>query len=121
MNTKNKKSTPSGAPIPQQDYGTTPEEKTQAEKLFDMIRDDRPLKRPKNPNVDRALRKMIEHANNHGDCVINNGTGYYRPDPRNEIDEYAFHLYKSKELAKAKAIISKIEAMDNAFYRRYHE
>jgi hypothetical protein len=52
-------------------------------------------------------------------CIINNGTGYYRPNIENEIDEYAYHLYKSKELARARAIMSKIEAMDKAFYRRY--
>lgn len=114
-----KKSTPSGAPIPKQDYGTTPEEKSEAEMLFNMINEDRPVLRPKKPGADRSLRRLIEEANNNGDCIINNGTGYYRPNAGNEIDEYAFRLYKAKELARARAIISKIEAMEKAFNGRY--
>ena len=111
-----KKSTPSGAPIPKQDYGTTPEEKSEAEMLFDMINEDRPTPRPKKPGVDRTLRKLIEEANNNGDCIINNGTGYYRPNAGNEIDEYAFRLYKATELARARAITDKIKAMEKVFY-----
>lgn len=29
--------------------------------------------------IDRLLRGMVEKANNHGDCIINVGNGYYRP------------------------------------------
>lgn len=116
---KNEKGTPFGAPIPTQDYGTTPEEKSEAQMLFDRINEKRPIPRPGKPGVDRGLRKLIEEANRTGDCIINNGSGYYRPNAENEIDEYAFHLYKAKELARARAIISKIEAMEKAFNRRY--
>lgn len=118
--TNKKKSTSGEAPILRRDYGTTPGGKVQwlAEILFDMI-GEKPMKRPKNPGVDRMLRKLIEEANMKGDCIINNGTGYYRPNPENEIDEYAYHLYRTKEMARARTIISKIEAMDKAFNGRY--
>jgi len=122
MTKKNKKKgTPFGAPIPTKDYGTTPEEKSEAERLFDMINSKRPVRRPKSPGVDRAFRQLIEHANRNGDCIIpsGNGKGYYRLNADNEIDEYAFHIYKSKELARSRAIIDKIEKMENSFYRRY--
>ena len=119
--TNKKKGTPSGAPIPKQDYGTTPEEKSEAERLFDMINTRHPVKRPKTPSVDRAFRQLIENANRNGDCIIpsSSGSGYYRLDAENEIDEYAFHIYKSKELARARVIIDKIEKMEESFYGRY--
>lgn len=121
MENLEKKSTPWGAPILKQDYGTTPGRKTQwlAQILFEMIDSKRPIKRPKNAGVDRAFRALIEEANKKGDCIINNGSGYYRPDADNEIDEYAFRLYRAKELARARAIIDKLEAMEQAFYGRY--
>lgn len=95
--------------------------KSEAERLFDRINSERPIKRPKSPGVDRAFRQMIEHANRNGDCIIpsSNGKGYYRLNADRGIDEYAFHIYKSKELARARAIIDKIEKMENSFYGRY--
>lgn len=44
------------------------------------------MSRPSNPNDDRRLREQIEKANNNGDCIINVGDGYYRPDP-NDIED----------------------------------
>lgn len=117
-----KKSTPSGAPISTTNYGTTPENKTQwlAQILFDMIgKYDRPIKRPKNPSVDRKLRGMIEKANNNGDYIINDGAGYYRPKRGDGFDEHCFEIYKAKELARAKAITDKIKSMNDSFYGRY--
>ena len=120
MMTNKKKGTPSGAPIPRQDYGTTPEEKSEAERLFNRINSERPVRRPKTPSVDRAFRQLIENANRNGDCIIpsGNGKGYCRLDAGREIDEYAFHIYKSKELARARAIIDKIEKMEKSLYGR---
>lgn len=116
MNMSKKKSTPEGVLIPQ-DNGTTFEQKSEAEILFDRINSKRPIKRPKSPGADRAFRHLIEHANRNGDCIIpsGNGKGYYRLDADREIDEYAFRIYKSKELARARAIIDKIEKMENSF------
>ena len=121
MMTNKKKSAPGGTQIYGQDYGTTPEVKSEAERLFDRINSERPIKRPKSPGVDRAFRQMVEHANRNGDCIIpsGNGKGYYRLNADREIDAYAFHIYKSKELARARAIIDKIEKMENSFYGRY--
>ena len=117
--TNKKKSTPGGAQIYGQDYGTTPEVKSEAERLFGRINSERPIKRPKSPGVDRAFRQMIEHANRNGDCIINDGAGYYRPRRDDGFDEHCFHIYKAKELARARAIIDKIEKMENSFYGRY--
>ena len=88
-----------------------------AQMLLDMIgKYDRPIKRPKNPSVDRMLRMLIEHANNNGDYIINDGDGYYRPKRGDGFDEHCFNLYAAKELKKAKAIEDKIKSMKNAFY-----
>ena len=102
--------------------GNTPGSKNQqmAQMLFDMIgKYDRPIKRPKNPSVDRMLRMIIEHANNNGDYIINDGAGYYRPKRGDGFDEHCFNLYAAKELKKAKAIEDKIASMRNAFYGGY--
>ena len=119
MDQGKKKGTPGGAPIASQLNGNTPGSKTQwlAQILFDMIgKYDKPIKRPKNPSVDRAFRELIEYANNHGDVIINDGAGYYRPQRDDAFDEHCYNIYKAKELKKAKAIIAKFEAMDRAFY-----
>ena len=118
MNLKNKKSTPSGAPIPKQDHGTTPEERSHAEILFDRIGTGpaRALKRPKNPHTDRRLRSMIAKANKNGDCIINDGCGYYRPGPEDgpELDHYL-----KAELHRADEIYDKVDAMRESYYGRY--
>ena len=115
--TMNKKSTPSGAPIPQQDYGTTPEEKSEAEILFDKIGTGiaRAVKRPKG-KVDRELRKLISTANKTGDCIINMGFGYFRPGPDDEDD---LRHYLWSELHRAEVIEEKVQSMREAYYGRY--
>lgn len=113
-----RKGTPEGAPV-HTTNGTTRVSQNQwlAEIWFDTIgKYDKPIKRPKNPSVDRAFRKLIEHANTHGDCIINDGAGYYRPVRGDGFDEHCFELYKAKERAKIRKIESKLEAMDKAFY-----
>ena len=122
MKQTNKKSMALPEKIPhlqKQINGNTPGSKNQqmAQMLFDMIgKYDRPIKRPKNQSVDRMLRMLIEHANNNGDCIINDGDGYYRPKRGDGFDEHCFNLYAAKELKKAKAIEDKIKSMKNAFY-----
>ena len=56
----NKKSTPEGAPIPQ-DNGTTSGEKSEAERLFERIGTGAyyAVRRPKDAKVDRQLRSLI--------------------------------------------------------------
>lgn len=114
---KNEKGTPFGAPIPTQDYGTTPEEKSEAEMLFGKIGTGaaHALKRPKG-KVDRALRKMISEANKTGDCIINTGFGYFRPGPDDEED---LKQYLWAELHRAEVIEDKVQSMREAYYGRY--
>lgn len=117
--TKNKKKdTPSGAPIPKQDYGITPEEKSQAELLFDKIGTGVAwaVKRPKDPKVDRQLRRLISDANSNGDCIINDGSGYFRPG---EDDDIAFETYMAAEWHKINMSRKKLQKMREVFDRRY--
>lgn len=118
MTKSKKKSTPGGAPICGQDYGTTPEEKTQAEVLFDRIGTgaDYAVRRPSNSRTDRTLRKLVARANMEGDCIINDGRGYYRPG---EDDDIAFEEYAAKERHRAREILKKINRMEEVFNRRY--
>ena len=117
MNEK-KKGTPGGAPIPKQDHGTTPEEKSEAEILFDKIGTGAyyAVRRPTNARVDRQLRKMISDANQTGDCIINDGSGYFRPG---EEDDVAAEAYFAKERHRAREILRKVSRMEQIYDRRY--
>lgn len=116
--TNKKKSTSGEAPILRQDYGTTPEEKSEAEILFDKIGTGavRAVKRPANSRTDRSLRRLIAEANMNGDCIINGGGGYFRPG---EDDEAAFEEYAAKERHRAREVLRKIRRMEETFNRRY--
>lgn len=113
-----KKSTPWGAPILKQDYGTTGKEKTQAERLFDMIGTGAyyAVSRPNDARVDRRLRQLIAEANMNGDCIINDGSGYFRPGLDDDI---AAEEYFAKERHRAKRILAKVSRMEQAYDRRY--
>ena len=52
-----------------------------AEFLFDRIPtgSEHALRRPADSRTDRQLRRLIQDANMSGDCIINNGAGYFRP------------------------------------------
>ena len=117
MKTKNKKSTPEGALIPQ-DNGTTSGEKSEAERLFDKIGTGAyyAVKRPKDAKVDRQLRRLIAEANKSGDCIINDGSGYFRPG---EDDDVAFEAYCAAERHRGWDIIHKVNRMEEVFERRY--
>ena len=117
MNMTNKKSTPGGAPLTQ-DYGITSGQKTQAELLFDKIGTGAAyaLKRPKDPKVDRRLRQLIADANMTGDCIINDGSGYFRPG---EDDDIAFEDYIAAERSRAREILRKTARMQQVYDRRY--
>lgn len=114
-----KKDAPFGTPIPQQDYGTTPKEKSQAQRLFDLIGVGAAyaVRRPKDPKVDREFRRLIAEANASGeDCIINAGHGYYRPG---EDDDFEAELYFASERSRAKEILRKVRRMEEAYNRRY--
>ena len=117
--TNKKKSAPGGAPILRQDYGTTPEQRTQAEVLFDKIRTGAAyaVKRPKDAKVDRRLRRLIADANKSGtDCIINMGNGYYRPGPE---DRDALEIYLKKEMHRIRELKLRAMRMSLAYNRRY--
>lgn len=118
MTNEKKKGTPFGVPIPQQDYGTTPEEKSEAERLFDKIGTGAAyaLRRPKDAKVDRQLRKLIAEANLSGDCIINDGSGYFRPG---DDDDIAFETYIAAERSRAREILRKTSRMQQVYDRRY--
>lgn len=118
MNMSKKKSTPEGVLIPQ-DNGTTFEQKSEAEILFDRIGmgAEHAVRRPKNSIVDREFRRLIAEANTGGkDCIINSGNGYYRPG---EDDDYEAELYFTSERSRAKEILRKVRRMEEVYNRRY--
>lgn len=99
--------------------GTTPEEKTQAQRLFDLIGVGAAyaVRRPKDPKVDREFRRLIAEANASGkDCIINAGYGYYRPG---EDDDFEAELYFASERSRAMEILRKVRRMEEVFNRRY--
>lgn len=99
--------------------GTTPEDKSEAERLFDRIRtgSEHALKRPKDPKVDRQLRRLISEANMSGeDCIINSGNGYYRPGAE---DRAALEIYLKKEMHRIRELKLKALRMSLAYNRRY--
>lgn len=119
MKTKNKKGTPEGAPI-SQIKDTPPGGKNQwlAEFLMGHIGDrEHPLKRPKNPSLDRVLRGLIAERNAAGeDIIVNLGDGYFRagPDDRPAVLEYWM-----KETHRAREIKNKADMMMNTFIEMY--
>lgn len=93
---------------------------TRARQHFLRIPDGhaKPLPRPSDAGTDRAFRELVESANNNGDCIINVGSGYYRPLPGDEVDEKELHEYLAKELSRARKIQVKRLAMRTAFEKR---
>lgn len=93
-------------------YGNTPGNKNQwlAEFLLEHIGDrDHPLKRPKNPSLDRELRGLISERNAAGeDIIINLGDGYFRAGPD---DRPAVFEYWVKETHRAREIKNKADTM----------
>lgn len=114
MNKHKKMESTAGAAliIQKQINGNTPGGKNQwlAEFLLDNIGDrDHPLKRPKNPSLDRELRGLISERNAAGeDIIINSGDGYYRAGPD---DRPAVFEYWVKETHRAKEIKKKVDTM----------
>lgn len=91
--------------------------KSKAEQLFSRIPDghENPLRRPSDDYTDRALRRMVEDANNKGDCIINVGRGYYRPLPNDPVDVKELHEYLNKDLSRARKVLKKRLAMRMTF------
>ena len=77
-----------------------------------------PLPRPSDASTDIAFRELVESANKNGDCIINVGSGYYRPLPGDEIDEKEFNEYLAKDLSRARQVLLKRMKMKDAFRKR---
>lgn len=91
-----------------------------AKHYFDRIPTghEHPLQRPTDSYTDRVLRRMVEDANNNGDCIINVGGGYYRPRPHNKVDVKEFNEYLKKDLSRARKVLKKRLKMKLAFQKR---
>ena len=115
--TNKKKSTPEGAPLTQLN-GTTFEQKSEAEILFDKIGTGAAyaVRRPRDPKVDRQLRRLIAEANSNGDCIINVATGYFRPGDDDSVEA---ETYFAQERSRAREILHKIRRMEEVYDRRY--
>jgi hypothetical protein len=98
--------------IQKQINGNTPGSKNQwlAEFLLSHIGDrDHPIKRPKDPSLDRVLRGLIAEKNAAGeDIIVNNGEGYFRAGPD---DRPAVFEYWVKETHRAREIKNKADTM----------
>ena len=98
--------------IQKQFNGNTPGSKNQwlAEFLLSHIGDrDHPIKRPKNPSLDRELRGLISERNAAGeDIIVNLGEGYFRAGPD---DRPAVFEYWVKETHRAREIKNKADTM----------
>lgn len=96
--------------------------KDEAQSTFNRIGDGHrnAVKRPWDLRVDRSLRKMIEHANHNGDCIIPrmNGEGYYRPIPSNLTDALEYRQYMIKEHSKVCKMQEKEMCMRIAYEAR---
>lgn len=116
---RKKKSTPEGAQSNIQIDCTPSKSKSHAEYLFSRIGTgrDNAMKRPRG-SADRRFRDMISKANLSGDCIINNGEGYFRPG---EDDESEVEQYVNSELHRAKEIEDKALMMKDAYYRKKQE
>lgn len=97
-----------------------------AQSIFNRIGDGHKsaVRRPWDMRIDRSLRKLIEYANNNGDCIIprSNGEGYYRPIPGDKIDDLEFRSYMQKEHSRILSLTLKEISMNIAYEsRRYYE
>lgn len=66
---------------------------------------------------DRLFRDMVSEANKNGDCIVNVGFGYFRPDPTDEKDNEIVSHYLAQELHRAREIQHKRLQMKQAFLK----
>lgn len=69
------------------------------------------VRRPADSYTDRKLRRLIEKANQNGDCVINCRDGYYRPRLDIEEERHELSHYLAAELHRGRAILYKRKNM----------
>ena len=69
----------------------------------------------------KGLRKIIQNANKTGDCIINVGNGYYRPDPTDPTDCAEMEHYIASELHRAREILYKREKLKDTWEKIINE
>lgn len=91
--------------------------KEKAESYFNRIGEghENAVMRPADGLVDRSLRRIVERANKNGDCIVNDGEGYFRPVPGDKVDELALNRYLNSELHRAREIQFKRLCMRQTF------
>lgn len=97
--------------------------RAQADSIFIRIGDGHwnAVKRPWDRNVDRSLRRLIEKANNNGDCIISGQSGYYRPIPSDPVDAAEYNIYMAQENKRIGSLLLKRECMRVAYRARRAE
>ena len=86
-----------------------------AEMLFSMIGDrEHAVKRPKDHNTDRELRRLVEDAQLNGELIVNvgDGEGYFRADMNNPEDAMAYRRYMGGLKSRTRRHAQKIRAME---------
>lgn len=86
-----------------------------AEMLFSMIGDrEHAVKRPKDKNIDRKLRDLVEQAQLNGELIINvgDGNGYWKADPHNPEDMMAYRHYINGKKSRVRKHARSIRAME---------
>ena len=127
MTTKNKKkSAPGGTQIPKQDYRTTPEEKSEAQILFDKIGTGKEhavkvSHRDNNDVTARMFRDLVAVARRNGDPIINegDGEGYYRPNMERPEEADAAKHYINSLLSRASKLEESAQCMAETLGGRY--
>lgn len=86
---------------------------SRAQMLFDSIPTGRASAMTIAPDdeANRSFRIMVQKANENGDCIINNGYGYFRPRKNSKADREEFIKYCKKECHRARLILFKVKAM----------
>ena len=89
--------------------------KTEQEAMFDRIPygSNEPLY-VENSNI--VFRRMVQYANQNGDCIINVGGGYFRPIPGKDDEDADY--YFARELHRAREILYKRKRMREAYENR---
>jgi len=92
-----------------------------AKELFDLIGYGKHASVKVDNKNSREFRAMVTEANMNGDCIINVGGGYYRPDRNNPEERAEAEHYFASEFHRAREIQNKCYAMKKAFENNYEQ
>ncbi len=86
-----------------------------AQQLFDSIGYGKRYSVKVDSRNSREFRALVTEANLNGDCIINVGGGYYRPDKDNPIERAEAEHYFASEMHRANEIRKKCLKMQQSF------